>query len=752
VISDGRDPVAVLKSTWGYDVFRPLQREVIDEILAGRDAFALMPTGGGKSVCFQLPALLLQGITVVVSPLIALMKDQVDGLRAIGVPAAYINSSLPPGEASRRAHAAEQGEFKLLYVAPERLGSRSFQQLLQTLSPSLFAIDEAHCISEWGHDFRPDYRQLRILRERFPSVPIAAFTATATERVREDIVKQLGLTGARQFVGSFNRPNLFYRVLPKNDSYRQLLTYLRRRSPKEGRHPAGIVYRFSRAGTEELATRLRADGIEADAYHAGLDDDTRRKRQEQFAHDEVQVIVATIAFGLGINKPDVRFVAHYDLPKNLESYYQESGRAGRDGEPSDCLLFFSRADVMMWERFLAQKETASERRHAVLQLRAMTAWAESLSCRRERLLEYFGERLAGAREEACCDRCSPAEPTVDATREAQMFLSCVKRTGGSFGRAHIAAVLRGSRDKRVVARGHDRISTYGIGRHWDDLRWRALAEELIRLGCLDRSEHGGLSLTRHGLEVATGGEAVRMALPEARPASPSRDEIDQPHADLFERLRLIRRRIAEERGVPPYVVLFDRPLRLMAAQLPRTRADLGRIPGIGEHKVLAFGDQFLLAIAAYVKETGATPVVLVAAGAPARVPSERPARASGSADQTAALFRQGRTVREIADERGLSPSTVMDHLAAAVEAGDKVDVDRLVPPRKRDVIAAVFAEVGSDYLSSAKDRLGDGYAYFELKLTRALLRCQEQAAGNGPKPGTERPLTTRGSSAPDSPT
>jgi ATP-dependent DNA helicase RecQ len=716
------NPAGLLQSTWGYDSFRPLQREVIDEILQSRDAFALMPTGGGKSICYQLPALMLEGTAIVISPLIALMKDQVDALNAIGVPATFINSSLTPGDVSRRTHGAAQGEFKLVYVAPERLGTRSFQQLLQVLTPSLFAIDEAHCISEWGHDFRPDYRQLSMLRDRFPSVPIAAFTATATTRVQEDIVQQLALGSAAKFVGSFNRPNLLYRVLPKRDSYGQLLAFLRahpaERGPDGGHPHPGIIYRFSRAGTEDLALKLQRDGVKAAAYHAGLSDDDRRRRQDAFSRDQVQVVVATIAFGLGINKPDVRFVIHYDLPKTLEGYYQESGRAGRDGEPSDCLLFYSRSDVMMWERFSAEKQSASERKIAATQLRAMSDWAESRDCRRARLLAYFGETLTEP-QVTCCDRCSTAGPSEDVTKEAQMFLSCVVRTGNTFGGAHIADVLRGSRGKRVLERRHDQLSTFGIGRHWDELRWRSLTQELIRLGYIHQNEHGSLSITSAGREAVKTGVSVHMAEQETKPRFRTRESVDQPNPDLFDRLRELRREIADGRGVAPYVIFHDRPLRAMAAQLPETRDALRLIPGVGEHKVLGFGAQFLERIAQYVRETGATPVALPE---PATRPLSR--STSGSASETAALFEQGKTVGEIAEERGMSVRTIEGHITTALEAGQALNVDRLVTAEKRAAIMEAFDELGWEYLAPVKERLGESYSYGELQVTRALIRSE----------------------------
>ncbi|MBI3973546.1 MAG: DNA helicase RecQ [Chloroflexi bacterium] len=738
--------LAELKSTFGFTSFRPLQEEIVRTILRGQDVFALLPTGGGKSLCYQLPALLLPGLTVVVSPLISLMKDQVDKLEAMGVSATYVNSSLEPAEVSRRVSALVRGEMKLAYVAPERLMLDGFLRLLATVQPSLFAIDEAHCISEWGHDFRPEYRYLQRLRALFPSTPLSAFTATATARVQADIVAQLGLRRAATFRGSFDRPNLFYDVRPKRDTYDQLVEYLR-----ANRSASGIVYCQARSTTERLAERLQADGFSAAAYHAGLESDVRRRCQDAFIRDDVQVIVATVAFGMGIDKPDVRFVVHYDLPKNLEGFYQESGRAGRDGEPSDCILFYSAGDAVKYEHFIRQKESEADRSVARQQLRQMTQWAESVTCRRQALLAYFDESFgpssagtdegpttkdevdssSSAAADECCDVCRTPVEEQDWTIPAQMYLSCVKRTGERFGSAYVIDVLRGSRGERILRNGHDKVSTYGIGRDRPKEDWQHLARELLRRDHVrqDADDYNTLKVTDRGYAVLFKGERVmlRRALAPARPATATAAAggAQQFHQDLFERLRDLRRRLADERGVPPYVVFHDAALRQMAAELPAHEQHFRRIQGVGERKLADFGDPFLAAIAEYVAETGAQPVAPVAgsqvpvAGTTSREKSRRglPPTVKESLD----LFHSGQTVAEIARTRQLAISTIEGHLATAMEAGEPLALDRLVVPEKQRAIEAAFAVVGAGPLRPLIDHLGEAYTYAEIRFVRAAV-------------------------------
>jgi ATP-dependent DNA helicase RecQ len=590
-----------LRATFGYPAFRPLQREIVEATLGGRDVLALMPTGGGKSLCYQLPALLRPGVTLVVSPLIALMKDQVDKLCALGVAAGFINSTQTAEEVAAQQAAVVHGQLRLLYVAPERLMAPAFLRLLRTAHLASFAIDEAHCISEWGHDFRPEYRELARLRDLFPTTPIAAFTATATARVQADIESQLRLRDVARFRGSFDRANLYYQVLPKIDAYRQLTGYLRRRG-----RGAGIVYCLARNTTEAVAARLQADGFRAVAYHAGLEAEERRTGQEAFINGDVDIVVATIAFGMGIDKPDVRFVVHYDLPRNLEGYYQESGRAGRDGEPSDCILLYSAGDAAKHEFFIRQRASERERRTGREQLRQMVAWAESGACRRRALLKYFDEELR-VEHERCCDVClrrarSSAPDTVmaDVSEPARLLLTCVQQLRGGYGAAYIIRVLRGSRDERILRASHDRLPIYGKGAGRRRPEWHALLQALVEQGYLlvALDEFRVVRLTDRGRRALLGNEPIRVPLDEGLPLDPvSSDGAGVAAGDLFERLRRLRKRLADERQQAAFIIFSDATLRQMASRRPRTRAELLSIPGVGERKVADFGDLFLLEIA-----------------------------------------------------------------------------------------------------------------------------------------------------------
>jgi ATP-dependent DNA helicase RecQ len=585
----------LLKKNFGFSSFRPLQEEIIREALAGKDVFALLPTGGGKSLCFQLPALARDGLTLVISPLIALMKDQVDALQANGIPATFLNSSLTSEEARSRIRDLHNAQYRLLYIAPERVVLSGFLTDMIHWNIKLLAVDEAHCISEWGHDFRPEYRQLTAVRKLLPGVPCMALTATATEHVREDIHTHLQLQNARNYVASFNRSNLSYKVIPKADPYSQLLTFLRPRTQE-----SGIVYCQSRKTAETLSKKLNADHISAAPYHAGMEPADRTKHQELFLRDEVRVICATIAFGMGINKSNVRFVVHYDLPKNIEGYYQETGRAGRDGLPSECLLLFGVGDVMKQMYFIEEKEDEQQRQIAKAQLDRMVKYAESSECRRRLLLEYFGEEYPEASCDAC-DNCLLPRELYDGTIDAQKLLSCVLRiresSGVDFGLRHIIEILTGSNAEKIRRWRHTELSTYGIGKDRSREEWMSVGRELMRLRLMKQKNESGFSVaevTPAGIEALKKKSAIMLTKVHTteETVSVQRDE-QEFDAVLFERLRVLRKRIADERNVPAFVIFSDAALRQMSQRCPTTKSEFIRISGVGEKKLRDFGAIFM---------------------------------------------------------------------------------------------------------------------------------------------------------------
>ncbi len=601
----------LLHTTFGYSAFRPHQREIIQAYLADRDVLAILPTGGGKSLCFQLPALVRPGLTLVVSPLIALMKDQVDQLEAAGVAATFVNSSLDGGEFSRRMRGLSEGRFRLLYAAPERLVLDNWRGNLDQWNVQAMAIDEAHCISEWGHDFRPEYRQLQSLRDQFPAIPIMALTATATARVRQDIAHHLNLRDPAQFVASFDRPNLSYRVIAKERPHAQILEFLRHR-PRD----AGIVYCASRASAEKLADALQEAGIPARPYHAGLDADTRSRNQELFVRDEIRAICATIAFGMGINKPNVRWIIHHDLPRHLEGYYQETGRAGRDGLPADCLLLYRNADAVKQLRFINEIEDQQERDAARRRLNLVQQFAESSACRRQTLLAYFGEAYHATPCPAC-DNCLEPRESIDATIAAQKLLSCVFRireqSGFAVGLNHVVEVLLGANTERIRKWDHQRLSTYGIGKERVRAEWLAIGRELLQRGFLstDTGRLPILSLTQQGLDALLSREPIfltRPLVPHQKPGetsdAPARSASQRAGAiecdeQLFERLRTLRRQLADERNVPAYIILGDVSLRQMARDCPVSLSAMRLITGVGDKKLADFGQLFVDTIRAY---------------------------------------------------------------------------------------------------------------------------------------------------------
>ena len=594
------EALSLLREVFGFDGFRGEQAAIVGHLVQGGDALVLMPTGGGKSLCYQLPALLRPGTAIVVSPLIALMQDQVEGLRQQGVKAAFLNSALDAADASAVERQLSLGELDLLYVAPERLLTPRFLALLDASRIALFAIDEAHCVSQWGHDFRPEYRQLTLLHERWPEVPRIALTATADAPTRREIVERLSLEGARQFVSSFDRPNIRYTVVPREDGRRQLLAFL-----AGHRGEAGIVYCLSRRKVEATAEFLVRQGIEALPYHAGLDAATRAAHQRRFLREDGIAMVATIAFGMGIDKPDVRFVAHLDLPKSLEGYYQETGRAGRDGEPAEAWLGYSLGDAVQLRRMIDSGESAEERKRLEhRKLDALVGYCESTGCRRQALLAWFGEPHPGN----CgnCDNCLSPPRQWDGTVAAQKALSCVYRTGQRFGAAHLVDVLRGADTVKVRQFGHDRLSTFGIGEELDARQWRSVFRQLVAAGLLevDVEGHGALRLTADSAAVLKGGRKValredpkRVPRSKAATAGGAREsataDLPPDAVERFEALRAWRAATARAQGVPAYVIFHDRTLREIALALPRERTELATVPGVGAAKLERYGDEII---------------------------------------------------------------------------------------------------------------------------------------------------------------
>jgi ATP-dependent DNA helicase RecQ len=596
----------VLRTVFGFESFRGAQAAIIEHVLAGGDAVVLMPTGGGKSLCYQVPALVRPGTGVVVSPLIALMQDQVDALRLLGVRAAFLNSSLAAADAREVTRAAADGELDLLYVAPERALTSGFGQLLATMHArhriALFAIDEAHCVSQWGHDFRPEYLRLAELHQRFPDVPRIALTATADAVTRTEMHQRLALTRAAEFVSSFDRPNIRYTVVERTDPRRQLDQFL---AGRDGQ--AGIVYCGTRAKVDETAAWLRSRGVDAISYHAGMGAEARRDAQTRFSRDDGVVVTATIAFGMGIDKPDVRFVVHLDMPKSVEGYYQETGRAGRDGDPAEAWMVYGLNDVVTQQRWIdASPAGPEQKRVETIKLEAMLGYAESATCRRQVLLAYFGEQ-----SDACanCDVCLDPPQLWDGTIAAQKLLSAAVRTGQRFGAGHLIDVVRGTATPRLSALGHDRLPTFGVGADLDPREWRAVARQLVAAGLLhpDASAFGALRLTAKARPVLAGEQQVmlrRVAAPVRAPRAPravrSAPPADMDPADqaLFEALRAERARIADESSVPAYVVLHDSTLRGLARARPTDRLGLLRVPGIGMAKADRYGDRLLAVIGA----------------------------------------------------------------------------------------------------------------------------------------------------------
>ncbi len=700
-----------LKTVFGFSAFRPPQQEVIERIVAGEDVFLVMPTGGGKSLCYQIPALHREGVAIIVSPLISLMKDQVDALLANGVRAACFNSSLSPAEAGRVSRQLENNELDLLYVAPERLMLPEFLERLNSLKLALFAIDEAHCVSQWGHDFRPDYVKLGRLRELFPAVPMVAMTATADPETRKDIIRQLGIGQAREYVAGFDRPNITYTVIPKHKPLAQLLAFLNRRQDE-----AGIVYALSRKRVEQVAERLRSAGYDAAAYHAGLPDDERSRVQDAFRRDDLRIVVATVAFGMGIDKPNVRFVVHYDLPKSVESYYQETGRAGRDGLPSEALMLFGMGDVMTARSLIENSGNAERVRIELQKLNAMVAYAEALTCRRRALLAYFGEH----QEQGCdnCDICNDPPQRFDATEAAKKALSCVYRVGERFGSRHVIDVLRGAKGQRIIDLRHDTLSTYGIGVEFSVVEWDNIMRQLIHLGYLvqDFSRFGALGLSPTARPVLKGETQVILGLP--RDVARAEEKVsrrgakgDGVHSALFEALRVLRKQLADAASVPPFVVFSDATLLEMSTKQPRDERELLMISGVGNQKLQRYGTQFLEVIAAH--------------GHTAEEQAQQPGSLESHPDlsdtlrDTYRLYREGYSLSQMAARRGLKDSTIALHLEELAATGLDIDLRRFVDQEKLSLIEARLESQGPGNLPALKEGLPDSITYCDLRLARS---------------------------------
>jgi ATP-dependent DNA helicase RecQ len=711
----------ILKHRFGYDSFRMNQEPAIGAVLRKKDCVVLMPTGGGKSLCYQIPALMQDGLTVVISPLIALMKDQVDALRSNGVEAAFLNSTQTAAEQIEVFRDVRSGKLKLLYVAPERLlqSGDQFLDFLRGINISLFAIDEAHCISSWGHDFRPEYLKLATLKTAFPDIPLIALTATADKLVRKDIIERLNISNAELFVSSFNRPNIYYGVEPKRNSYGQLLDYLDKRKDE-----SGIIYCLSRSSVGSLAADLRDEGFSALPYHAGLDKKTRQHHQELFLKDEAKIIVATIAFGMGIDKSNVRFVVHMDLPKNVESYYQETGRAGRDGLQSDALLFFSWADVIKLKGFAEVEGNARQSEIMLRKLDLMGKFGDLKTCRRKFLLNYFSEDTVS--ECGNCDNCNTTFERFDGTIIAQKALSAVYRTGQSFGLTYLIALLRGSQ-ARTIRDEHKNLKTYGIGADISKDNWFDYFKDLISQGYLAQTEgqFPVLVLTETSEGVLKGNttvELIKLKIKEEKKASLV-PQVSHPYIQtLFDNLRQVRTAFAKGENVPPYVVFSDVTLVEMATYLPQNDAEMRKISGIGDLKFDKYGADFLREIRSYCTKNKLES--RIGLKSPKRERKARTKRDSSGKDTyhiSLEMFRSGVSICDIAKERGVTESTVENHLARFIPSGE-VTLEELVPDQKIEPIRNAvikFADTGA--LSPIKEFLGEEYRYGEIRAVIASM-------------------------------
>jgi ATP-dependent DNA helicase RecQ len=713
-------PLQILQQHFGYSSFRLEQEAIINNVLAKKDTFALMPTGGGKSLCFQVPALIFDGLTIVISPLIALMKDQVDALRLNGVKAAFLNSTQSNSEQEEILNAIKANKLKLLYLAPES----TFFKKITSFNVSLIAIDEAHCISHWGHDFRPEYLTLAQLKRTLPHVPVIALTATADRLTRKDILQKLELKDPATFISSFNRANIRYTVEPKRRSFERLIEFLEKRKEE-----SGIIYCLSRASTESLAQDLVNVGYAAKPYHAGLEKEIRARHQEMFLRDEVKIIVATIAFGMGIDKSNVRYVVHTDLPKNIESYYQETGRAGRDGLESEALLFYSYADVNKMKRFVEIDDNPEQTKIYLKKLDQMATYGDLTSCRRKYLLNYFDETAP----DYCgnCDVCLTRFELTDATVTAQKALSAVARLQERFGAGYVIDFLRGSSSSKMQEE-HKLLKTYSVGADMSKEQWSDVFQQLISQGYLAKSEgnYPVLKLTTKSTAVLKGEEKVMLTVETVEtqdiaslPVSPLVSSHTSPHAPLFQHLKDLRKQLAVEENVPAYIVLSDATLMELATYLPHSKEEFSKISGFGQIKLEKYGKQFWNVVTTYCKEHQLKSRIHLKS--PKRQRTERPERETDTKQQSFELFKLGHSIEKIAEVRGLSIVTIEGHLAFYVQQG-KLTIGQLMDTTKIPVIQEAIEKIGGKVLTPIKEKLGDGYSFGEIKLVIAHLEFLAQ--------------------------
>lgn len=714
----------LLKRHFGFDEFRPLQEEIIQHVMSKKDTFVLMPTGGGKSLCYQLPALKNEGLTLVISPLIALMKDQVDALRSNGINASFINSSITYEEINIIKEQIKRKAIQLLYIAPERLAVDGFYDFLKSVNVGLIAVDEAHCISEWGHDFRPDYRNLRSLKTIFPNIPIIALTATATPIVQDDIIRQLSLTGGKRFISSFNRENLKLTVLRKRNAFEKVLQALEKHKGE-----SAIIYCFSRKETEKVAADLQAEGYLALPYHAGLDPEVRKNNQELFIKDEVSIMVATIAFGMGIDKPDVRLVVHYTFPKTLEGYYQEIGRAGRDGLPSDCVLLYSLGDKRKHEFFLDEVQDQEEKNKLQKKLDQVIGYCESFICRRKHVLSYFGEEYT---KENCgaCDTCLQPVDAFDATQISKSIMTCIAQTGNRFGMSHIVKVLKGSRIEKIIQLSHQNLSSYNSLQGVSEEEIKHVIKYLTVKGFIKKEDgmYPTLSVTIKGQAFLKGVEVIslpKLKIDSLDRESNSGSEVLEFEPELFAQLRILRKHIADERNVPPFAIFGDQSLQEMSYYFPSDEENFLKIHGVGVQKLEDLGPQFISLIKTYCRLNNIEPKSILRKTPRTRSQSKSSRSGIGNYMKTKELIEQKKSLAQIATELGFTKETIIKHIERLLEANQKLDLSYMQPdPITMAEISNAFDVCGDSLLKPIYLFLKEKYSYDDIRLVGLLRSCK----------------------------